>query len=104
MLLAPAAGACLPRARAAAHRRMPRRSLGCAQGTGKTTAAGKLALYLKKKGLKVLLVATDVYRPGGWAVPPRLVGGWWVDVWVGRPRRSSRLLATERAASPVYCG
>ncbi|EFN56751.1 hypothetical protein CHLNCDRAFT_48710 [Chlorella variabilis] len=33
------------------------------QGTGKTTAAGKLALYLKKKGLKVLLVATDVYRP-----------------------------------------
>ena len=34
------------------------------QGTGKTTAAGKLALLLKKKGLKVLLVATDVYRPG----------------------------------------
>lgn len=34
------------------------------QGTGKTTAAGKLALYLKKRGLKVLLVATDVYRPG----------------------------------------
>jgi len=34
------------------------------QGTGKTTAAGKLALHLKKKGLKVLLVATDVYRPG----------------------------------------
>jgi signal recognition particle GTPase len=34
------------------------------QGTGKTTAAGKLALFLKKKGLRVLLVATDVYRPG----------------------------------------
>ncbi|KAL4443989.1 hypothetical protein ABPG75_011726 [Micractinium tetrahymenae] len=33
------------------------------QGTGKTTAAGKLALYLKKRGMKVLLVATDVYRP-----------------------------------------
>ena len=33
------------------------------QGTGKTTAAGKLALYLKKKGQKVLLVATDIYRP-----------------------------------------
>eukprot|EP00887_Chlorella_sp_A99_P001287 scaffold14.g1287.t1 len=33
------------------------------QGTGKTTAAGKLALLLKKQGLKVLLVATDVYRP-----------------------------------------
>lgn len=33
------------------------------QGTGKTTAAGKLALFLKKKGQKVLLVATDIYRP-----------------------------------------
>jgi signal recognition particle subunit SRP54 len=33
------------------------------QGTGKTTAAGKLAAYLKGKGQKVLLVATDVYRP-----------------------------------------
>ena len=34
------------------------------QGTGKTTATGKLARYLKNKnGQKVLLVATDVYRP-----------------------------------------
>jgi signal recognition particle subunit SRP54 len=34
------------------------------QGTGKTTATGKLAKYLKEKnGQKVLLVATDVYRP-----------------------------------------
>ena len=48
------------------------------QGTGKTTAAGKLALLLKKKGLKVLLVATDVYRPGGCGVDgtaPRPVEG-----------------------------
>ena len=34
------------------------------QGTGKTTACGKLARYLNQtKGQKVLLVATDVYRP-----------------------------------------
>lgn len=33
------------------------------QGVGKTTAAGKLALYLKKAKKSVLLVATDVYRP-----------------------------------------
>lgn len=34
------------------------------QGTGKTTATGKLAKYLKtQKGQKVLLIATDVYRP-----------------------------------------
>ena len=34
------------------------------QGSGKTTFSGKLALYLKeKKQKKVLLVACDVYRP-----------------------------------------
>jgi signal recognition particle subunit SRP54 len=33
------------------------------QGVGKTTTCGKLALSLKKENRKVLLVATDVYRP-----------------------------------------
>ncbi|MBR8826287.1 MAG: signal recognition particle protein [Gomphosphaeria aponina SAG 52.96 = DSM 107014] len=33
------------------------------QGTGKTTATAKLALYLKKQERSCLLVATDVYRP-----------------------------------------
>ena len=33
------------------------------QGVGKTTACGKLALYLREKGRTPLLVATDVYRP-----------------------------------------
>ncbi|MDE5871862.1 MAG: signal recognition particle protein [Muribaculaceae bacterium] len=33
------------------------------QGSGKTTFSGKLALRLKKKGRKPLLVAGDVYRP-----------------------------------------
>ena len=33
------------------------------QGSGKTTAAGKLALQLKKGGRKVLLVSCDVYSP-----------------------------------------
>lgn len=33
------------------------------QGAGKTTMCGKLALYLKKQGKKVLLVAGDIYRP-----------------------------------------
>ncbi|MFP4500287.1 MAG: signal recognition particle protein [Candidatus Hydrogenedentota bacterium] len=33
------------------------------QGQGKTTSAGKLALMLKKKGAKPLLVAADMYRP-----------------------------------------
>jgi len=33
------------------------------QGAGKTTAAGKLANYLRKQGKKPILVACDVYRP-----------------------------------------
>ena len=32
-------------------------------GSGKTTFSGKLALYLKKKGSKVLLAARDTFRP-----------------------------------------
>src|SRR5215207_4593890 len=33
------------------------------QGAGKTTLAAKLALYLRKKGKRPLLVAADIYRP-----------------------------------------
>lgn len=33
------------------------------QGSGKTTTAGKLALYLKKRGRRPFLVPADVYRP-----------------------------------------
>ncbi|MBN8686843.1 MAG: signal recognition particle protein [Chitinophagales bacterium] len=33
------------------------------QGSGKTTFSGKLANYLKGKGLSPLLVAADIYRP-----------------------------------------
>lgn len=33
------------------------------QGSGKTTSAGKLALYLKKQKKRVLLVSLDIYRP-----------------------------------------
>lgn len=33
------------------------------QGSGKTTLAGKLALYLRKKGRRALLVAADIHRP-----------------------------------------
>ncbi|MDR3074433.1 MAG: signal recognition particle receptor subunit alpha, partial [Candidatus Methanoplasma sp.] len=32
-------------------------------GQGKTTTAGKLALYLSKKGFTVGLIGADVYRP-----------------------------------------
>ena len=49
------------------------------QGTGKTTATGKLANFLKtKNNQKVLLVATDVYRPA--AVDQLVTVGASVDV------------------------
>ena len=34
------------------------------QGSGKTTSAAKLAVYLRRSGKKPLLVAADIYRPG----------------------------------------
>jgi signal recognition particle subunit SRP54 len=37
------------------------------QGSGKTTAAAKLARYFQKRGLKPALVCTDTYRPGAFA-------------------------------------
>ncbi len=37
------------------------------QGSGKTTSAAKLALFYKKRGLRVALVCADNYRPGALA-------------------------------------
>ncbi|MEM2546820.1 MAG: signal recognition particle protein Srp54 [Candidatus Bathyarchaeia archaeon] len=36
------------------------------QGSGKTTAAAKLARYFQKRGLKPALVCADTYRPGAY--------------------------------------
>jgi len=37
------------------------------QGSGKTTAAAKLARYFQKRGFKTALVCADTYRPGAYA-------------------------------------
>ena len=37
------------------------------QGSGKTTAAAKLARYFQKRGLKLALICADTYRPGAYA-------------------------------------
>ncbi|MCL6578685.1 MAG: signal recognition particle protein Srp54 [Candidatus Bathyarchaeota archaeon] len=37
------------------------------QGSGKTTAAAKLARYYQKRGLKPALICVDTYRPGAYA-------------------------------------
>ena len=48
------------------------------QGSGKTTASGKIANYLRKQGKKPLLVACDVYRPA--AVKQLQVVGGQLDI------------------------
>lgn len=37
------------------------------QGSGKTTAAAKLARYFQKRGLRPALICVDTYRPGAYA-------------------------------------
>jgi len=37
------------------------------QGSGKTTAAAKIARYFQKRGLKPALICADTYRPGAYA-------------------------------------
>ncbi|TRO52906.1 signal recognition particle protein [Candidatus Bathyarchaeota archaeon] len=44
------------------------------QGSGKTTASGKLAKYFQKRGLKAALVCTDTYRPGAYDQLKQLAG------------------------------
>ena len=48
------------------------------QGAGKTTTAGKLAVYLRKQGKHPMLVATDVYRPA--AIKQLQVVGKQIDI------------------------
>ena len=48
------------------------------QGTGKTTATAKLALYLRKEKRTALMVATDVYRPA--AITQLITLGKQIDV------------------------
>lgn len=48
------------------------------QGAGKTTTAGKLAVYLRKQGKHPMLVAADVYRPA--AIKQLQIVGAQIDV------------------------
>jgi len=57
------------------------------QGHGKTTTAGKLGAYLRKKGRKPLLVAADLQRPG--AVDQLEQVGKELDIPVFADRQSS---------------
>ncbi len=77
------------------------------QGAGKTTAAAKLAMYLRKQGQKPLLVAADVRRPA--AIEQLITLGRQIDVPVhsepgGQPPRiaaNAIRLASEKGNSVV---
>ncbi|MDH5689859.1 MAG: signal recognition particle protein Srp54 [Candidatus Bathyarchaeota archaeon] len=55
------------------------------QGSGKTTASGKLAKYFQKRGLKPALVCTDTYRPGAYDQLNQLAGRANIPVY-GEPK------------------
>jgi signal recognition particle subunit SRP54 len=55
------------------------------QGSGKTTASGKLAKYFQKRGLKTALVCTDTYRPGAYDQLQQLAGRINIPVY-GEPK------------------
>lgn len=58
------------------------------QGTGKTTTAGKLALYLKNEGKKPMMAACDVHRPA--AIDQLEIVGQQVEVPVYSNRAETR--------------
>jgi len=67
-----------------------------AQGMGKTTTVGKLALFIKKqKKKKVLIVSTDVYRPAAIEQLKMLSKQASVDFFSYHKKADSILIATE---------
>ncbi|MEJ2271420.1 MAG: signal recognition particle protein Srp54 [Candidatus Bathyarchaeota archaeon] len=58
------------------------------QGSGKTTASGKLAKYFQKRGLKTALVCTDTYRPGAYEQLKQLAGRSNIPVY-GEPKEKN---------------
>jgi signal recognition particle subunit SRP54 len=62
------------------------------QGSGKTTSAGKLALHLKNKGRKPLLVAADLQRPAAIDQLETLADRVGVPVFVDRKGKPAKLV------------
>lgn len=73
------------------------------QGSGKTTAAAKLALRYKHKGLRPLLVAADTYRPAAQDQLKALGEELEIEVYAGEPGQTPLQIAAgavgQKAAS-----
>jgi len=65
------------------------------QGAGKTTAAAKLGLYLKKEGKKVLMVAADTFRPAAKEQLSKLGNDIGIDVFTGGDEVNSINIASK---------
>ena len=65
------------------------------QGAGKTTTAAKLALYLKDRGKKPMLVSTDVHRPAAQEQLQILAEQVGVDSYINPDEKSALTLAKE---------
>lgn len=74
------------------------------QGTGKTTTAGKLALYLKKNGKKPMLAACDVYRPAAIDQLEILGGKIGVPVYTSREEKRPEVIAEQAMKEAEYKG
>ena len=74
------------------------------QGTGKTTTAGKLALYLKKNGKKPMLAACDVYRPAAIDQLEILGGKIGVPVYASREEKRPEVIAEQAMKEAEYKG
>lgn len=74
------------------------------QGTGKTTTAGKLALYLKKNGKKPMLAACDVYRPAAIDQLEILGDKIGVPVYVSREEKRPEIIAEKAVKEAEYKG
>ena len=61
------------------------------QGSGKTTSAGKLALWLSRNGHRPLMVSVDVYRPAARKQLSVIAGAVRLPVYEGAPEESSPL-------------
>jgi signal recognition particle subunit SRP54 len=64
------------------------------QGAGKTTAAAKLGLYLKREGKNVLMVAADTFRPAAKEQLTKLGNDIGIDVFTGGDESNSINIAS----------
>jgi signal recognition particle subunit SRP54 len=74
------------------------------QGSGKTTTAGKLAVFLRKKGRKPFLVPADVYRPAAIDQLKKLGEQLNVPVFPSEPDMDPVLICKDAAAAALKQG